>query len=83
VLEPAEETVETPDPQALPIAPPAQPASTFIRARTVAEVVPIPAPRAQRALVTDYGYIIDELKRIGITFAGLIILLIIIAYRLR
>jgi hypothetical protein len=37
------------------------------------------APRPSRALIADYGYVVSEMKRIGITFAGLIILLIVIA----
>jgi hypothetical protein len=36
-------------------------------------------PRASRMLVVDYGYVVSELKRIGLTFGGLIILLLIIA----
>ena len=35
--------------------------------------------RIARPLVTDYGYIILELKRIGLTFGGLLLLLIIVA----
>jgi hypothetical protein len=40
---------------------------------------PAQAPRAGRALVTDYGYVVGELKRIGLTFGGLIVLLIVIS----
>lgn len=36
------------------------------------------AARPSRGLFTDYGYVVSELQRIGITFAGLIVLLIIL-----
>lgn len=38
-----------------------------------------PTPRASRMLVTDYGYIVSEMKRIGLTLGGLVLLLLIIA----
>jgi hypothetical protein len=49
------------------------------RAPVTARVGPAASPRASRALVTDYSYIVSELKRIGLTFGGLIVLLVIIS----
>jgi len=41
------------------------------------------APRSSRAVATDYGYVVSELKRIGITFGGLVILLLVVSRLLR
>jgi len=35
--------------------------------------------RQARALVTDYGYVLAELEKVGYTFAFLILLLIVVA----
>ena len=57
-----------------------QPArAPYGRGRATATVTAAPTTRASRALITDYGYVVDELKRIGLTFGGLIVLLVIIA----
>jgi hypothetical protein len=61
-----------------PVAAPAQPAP-YARTRPVEAAVAAPATRAGRGLITDYGYVVDELKRIGLTFSGLIVLLIVIS----
>jgi len=50
-----------------------QPSASTVRSAVA------PAPRPSRALVADYGYVVSEMKRIGITFAGLILLLIVIS----
>lgn len=42
-----------------------------------------PTPRPSRMLVTDYGYVVSEMKRIGLTLGGLVVLLLIIARLLR
>jgi hypothetical protein len=51
----------------------------YIRSRPVEAVTSPLAIRASRGLITDYGYVVDELKRIGLTFGGLIVLLIVIS----
>jgi len=49
------------------------------RAPVTARVGPATPQRGSRALITDYGYVVGEMKRIGLTFGGLIVLLIIIS----
>jgi hypothetical protein len=49
------------------------------RAPVTGHVTAARPQRASRMLVTDYGYVVDELKRIGLTFGGLIVLLIVIS----
>ncbi len=44
-----------------------------------ARVRPAGPQRPARAFVTDYSYVVNELKRIGLTFGGLIVLLVIIS----
>jgi len=39
--------------------------------------------RQARALVTDYGYVLAELEKVGYTFAVLILVLIVVARLLR
>jgi hypothetical protein len=54
---------------------------TFTSARATPAVQT--APRSSRAVATDYGYVVSELKRIGITFGGLVILLLVVSRLLR
>jgi hypothetical protein len=62
------------------LVPPAQPAPYVRRGPIVSAArPPAPAPRPARGLVTDYGYVVSEMKRIGLTFGGLIVLLVIIS----
>lgn len=42
-----------------------------MRARTIG--------RQARVFVTDYSYVVTELQRVGLTFGGLILLLIVIS----
>jgi hypothetical protein len=51
----------------------------YIRSGPVGVAVGAPTTRASRGLITDYGYVIDELKRIGLTFGGLFVLLVVIS----
>jgi hypothetical protein len=67
----------------------AAPAAAYIRRRpndgvrpTTTESVRSPA-RTGRALVTDYGYVLAELEKVGYTFAVLILLLLVVARLLR
>jgi hypothetical protein len=70
--EPAESTQRAPRP--------------YIRSRAAARTAVTSAtavgPRPSRALITDYGYVVSELKRIGLTFGGLVVLLVILSRRL-
>jgi hypothetical protein len=83
-------------PEAVPDGQPAQddaiePAAGYVRRRPLPEssqgragVEAGRAPvRQARALLTDYGFIVSELEKVGYTFAVLIILLIVVARLLR
>jgi hypothetical protein len=54
-------------------------AAPYMRSRPVEAAAGAATFRASRGLITDYGYVVDELKRIGLTFGGLIVLLIVIS----
>jgi hypothetical protein len=63
-------------------APAAQAPAPYVRRQSsvsTARPAAAPPPRASRALVADYGYVVTELKRIGFTFGGLIVLLILLS----
>jgi hypothetical protein len=47
------------------------------------ELTRVPPVRQARALITDYGYVMSELERVGLTFGGLILLLVIVSRILR
>jgi hypothetical protein len=62
----------------------------YVRRRPVQDAAPsrdaaaARAPvRQARALVTDYGFVLAELEKVGYTFAVLILLLVVIARLLR
>ncbi|HTE85726.1 MAG TPA: hypothetical protein VK821_13430 [Dehalococcoidia bacterium] len=84
VLEPSAETDDGSDVASPAAVPTEQAPSPYIRRRApVAVAAPAASTaRAARTLITDYGYVVGELKRIGLTFGGLIVLLILIARRL-
>jgi hypothetical protein len=64
-----------------PVAASAAPTRSFVRGRTTSTVPAATASPSVRAtrLITDYGYVVNEMKRIGMTFGGLVILLIVIS----
>ena len=80
---PAPDAGEATDVDAQVVETATRPASSYIRARGAVPSSATPAPRASRAFITDYSYVVSEMKRIGFTFGGLIVLLVVISRMLQ
>jgi hypothetical protein len=83
------EATDTPPPESLSVEADVGMNAPYVRRRPVQEVAPSrdavgrPPVRQARALVTDYGFVLAELEKVGYTFAVLILILIVVARLLR